>query len=622
MVERGIKNKHPHLTTFQERKKAELGNLAGMEFCGKRVESDGWLHFFFVYYHLGVIFVATSFHQFIYKHSYKTFSSKLQSSCPVNFIEKMNQPEKFQPSWPFYNILDSTLDQVELYGFDVDEDVCGYEFSSSISTTEDSSGIPSAPDFPTVISSEFVGFPGCDEALQTSFLIGDLPLNMEEFETILCGEIGDAYGWLDGSEESFTSQQQSTEGEDEWSPCPSTKSSEALIDTTSTQQSLTFPAQGVEIDNQQSILHLLKAYGEAVEENQRELSEVILRSICEKGNPLGETLERLAFNLFEDIKRQDDYLKQESMQNFAAAFKAFYQIFPYGRFAHFAANSAILEAMPGDVETVHIVDFDMGEGVQWPPMIEAIGKQHKAVRLTSIKWGEEDSCSASAQWRFEETKRWLCNHARSMGLNLTVEEVKIEDLVSEIKKMKKRGGRREWLAFNCMVRLPHMGRRRSRRKVMNFLRVARDIISNSANCSKGILTFGNGDPGEKMKNCAGYGAFFDGYLVHYQALMESMEWNFPVHLGEARTAMESLFVAPYVSSLTWFQNWEETREGCDLQAGTGWAGRKLSRENLMEAREMVKEGETSYRVNIEGQNENEMVLEWRGTPLVSLSTWR
>lgn len=67
----------------------------------------------------------------------------------------------------------------------------------------------------------------------------------------------------------------------------------------------------------------------------------------------------------------------------------------------------------------------------------------------------------------------------------------INDLVSELKI--KRGGRREWLVFNCMVGLPHMGRVRSRSLVMEFLRVAKELIANSANCStihKGIIAFG------------------------------------------------------------------------------------------------------------------------------------
>ena len=61
MVERGIKSKHPMSNKLpRKEQKAELGNLAGIEFCGKRFESDGWFHFFFVYYYLGVVFVAIS----------------------------------------------------------------------------------------------------------------------------------------------------------------------------------------------------------------------------------------------------------------------------------------------------------------------------------------------------------------------------------------------------------------------------------------------------------------------------------------------------------------------------------------------------------------------------------
>ena len=38
---------------------------------------------------------------------------------------------------------------------------------------------------------------------------------------------------------------------------------------------------------------------------------------------------------------------------------------PHGRFTQFVVNSAILEAIPEDSEAVQILDFDLGEGVQW-----------------------------------------------------------------------------------------------------------------------------------------------------------------------------------------------------------------------------------------------------------------
>ncbi|KAL2546578.1 nodulation-signaling pathway 2 protein-like [Forsythia ovata] len=91
-------------------------------------------------------------------------------------------------------------------------------------------------------------------------------------------------------------------------------------------------------------------------------------------------------------ENQGDYLRQESVKNFREAFKAFYQGLPYGRFPPFTANSAILEAKPDDAATMHIVDFDIGEGIQWPPVIEAMGRMPKALRVTLIK--SDDECSS------------------------------------------------------------------------------------------------------------------------------------------------------------------------------------------------------------------------------------
>jgi hypothetical protein len=46
---------------------------------------------------------------------------------------------------------------------------------------------------------------------------------------------------------------------------------------------------------------------------------------------------------------------------------------------------------------------------------------------------------------------------------------------------------------------------------------------------------------------------------------------------------------------------------------------RLSNESLLEAKEMVREGEAPYAVRIEGENYNEMVWEFRGTQLIKFS---
>lgn len=212
--------------------------------------------------------------------------------------------------------------------------------------------------------------------------------------------------WYTGQDPFFPLQQMSR-GEDSLSPSRSMISESLLTDVVSVQSSLTLPGEDMEIDNQLSLFHLLKAYGEALDKDQREFGQVILRRNSKKGSPVGKTLERLSFYLSQDREIiQGESLKQESLKNFKPAFEALYQALPEGKFAHFGANSAILEAIPDDVETIHIVDFDMGEGVQWPPMTEAIAHQHKTLKLTSMKWEEED-CNGAPLWKFEETKRQL-----------------------------------------------------------------------------------------------------------------------------------------------------------------------------------------------------------------------
>ncbi|KAG6697713.1 hypothetical protein I3842_09G215600 [Carya illinoinensis] len=376
-------------------------------------------------------------------------------------------------------------------------------------------------------------------------------------------------------------------------PNPSMKSESSIDVSSNNQPRVTLPGEDLEIDNLLSVYHLLKAYGEAFEKDERELAQ------------------RVAFYLSQDVENQGDYLKQKSCKNFEAAFQAFYQSFPEGQFAHYAANSAILDAMPGVAETIHIVEFHIGEGVQWPPMMEAIARQHKTLRLTSIKW-EEDPPSPRT---FEETKRRLHNQARVLGLKLKVEEMGIEDLAggtTETRKMQKRDSRREWMVFNCMFSLPHMGRSRSRTQVMEFLKFAKELISSSTNCgtnNRGIITFGDGDAYDKLKHCSSFGSFFEGYGEHYQALLELVRWefqeslrmNFPPHLQEARIAIECLFVAPYISTLSWFQKLEEMMNGCHPQERLGL------------------EGESSYGARIVGQIGNEMVLEWKGITMVRVS---
>ena len=64
----------------------------------------------------------------------------------------------------------------------------------------------------------------------------------------------------------------------------------------------------------------------------------------------------------------------------------FYEACPYLKFAHFTANQAILEAFDGH-DCVHVVDFNLMHGLQWPALIQALALRPCGapfLRLTGI----------------------------------------------------------------------------------------------------------------------------------------------------------------------------------------------------------------------------------------------
>ncbi|PSS14188.1 Nodulation-signaling pathway 2 protein [Actinidia chinensis var. chinensis] len=482
------------------------------------------------------------------------------------------------PPWSY-----SSLDEVGFHVLDMDSDCANFGFSYSFISPP--------------INYESQSFQNLEESTSSE------KQSFDEVEGFL--------NWMEiESGPSSLCPTEETEG-----TSPSMSSREASMDVSSPEKPLVFPWEDMALGYELSIRHLLKACGEAMEIQNTHLVEVILRRLEEKACPRGSTAQRLVYYLIQWLDEDFD------RKNYEAAFRAFYQIFPYGRFAHFVANSSILEAVPEDAERIRIVDFDMGEGVQWPPLIEALGSQHRGVRqiqIVSVKI--EDFNSMPSLQSFEKTKERLCEHASSSGVQLEVAEVDMEGLVSEMKKTEE-CGRRECLAFNCMVGLPHMPRQRSSRHVEEFLKLAQESIGlRSCNGirSNGILTFGDG---QTMSDYRGFGSFFEAQLGRATALLESMEGQIPSHLKEARIAMECLFVAPYVSSLVCFEKAEERDSRGRLPPKIALDARRMSIDTVAEAKELVREGDSLYWIGTEGESENQVVLCFLGSPLVRVSSW-
>lgn len=73
-----------------------------------------------------------------------------------------------------------------------------------------------------------------------------------------------------------------------------------------------------------------------------------------------------------------------------------------------------------------------------------------------------------------------------------------------------------------------------------------------------------------------------------------MDSQFPLQLIEARLAMECLFVAPYLSSFACLERWEESNLGGNGFLAIGLEARRLNKDSVAEAKELVRERESQY----------------------------
>ncbi|EPS74456.1 hypothetical protein M569_00292, partial [Genlisea aurea] len=125
--------------------------------------------------------------------------------------------------------------------------------------------------------------------------------------------------------------------------------------------------------------HLYKA-AELVQTGNSILAHEILARLNHHLSPVGRPFHRAAFHCKEALQqllRNGDAPHPPPPSPFGlvfkvGAYKLFSEISPVVQFANFTANQAVLEAVDG-FDAIHIVDFDIGYGVQWASLMQEIG---------------------------------------------------------------------------------------------------------------------------------------------------------------------------------------------------------------------------------------------------------
>lgn len=302
--------------------------------------------------------------------------------------------------------------------------------------------------------------------------------------------------------------------------------------------------------------------------------------------------------------------QEPSSEEILSAYLALNQVTPFMRFAHLTANQALLEALTGE-DFVHIVDLDIGHGVQWPPFLQALadlrgeeGYTVQRVRITGVS-NEVDT--------LERTGARLVDFAHS--IHLPFEFIPIvhppESLVPSMLDL--RNG--EAVAINCMLQL-HRLLAKGPEKLTSFLHMLESLTPK-------IVTLAELEASHDQSH------FLDRFaeaLSHYSTLFDSLDATLPPTSAERlrveqtwyKMEIVNIVACDGVERIVRHQRFEEWRR---FFVRSGFQLRPTSRFAISQARLLLRLHYPSDGYRLVEDDDGCLSLGWQDHPLFCVSSW-
>ncbi|XP_010252869.1 PREDICTED: scarecrow-like protein 18 [Nelumbo nucifera] len=288
------------------------------------------------------------------------------------------------------------------------------------------------------------------------------------------------------------------------------------------------------------------------------------------------------------------------------------QITPFIRFSHLTANQAILEAIEGH-QSVHILDFDIMQGVQWPPLMQAIAERSDpsnpppTIRITGTgqdldalrRTGDRLQRFAHSLGLKFQFNPLLLNDPSSIALHLPPAIVLLPD---------------EILAVNCVLFL-HRLLRDDSRDARLFLRTIKAM-------NPKVVTVAER---EANHNHPFFLQRFVDALDHYTALFDSLEATLPPNSRE-RLAVEQVWFGKEILDIVSAdgddrrQRHERFETWVEMLRSSGFSNVPLSPFALSQAKLLLRLHYPSEGYQLQILNDS-LFLGWQNQPLFSVSSW-
>ncbi|XP_057978508.1 scarecrow-like protein 28 [Malania oleifera] len=285
------------------------------------------------------------------------------------------------------------------------------------------------------------------------------------------------------------------------------------------------------------------------------------------------------------------------------------QVSPIPKFVHFTSNEILLRAFEGK-DRVHIIDFDIKQGLQWPSLFQSLASRENPpshVRITGIGESKQE---------LNETGDRLAGFAAA--LNLPFEFHPVVDRLEDVRLWMLHVKEKECVAVNCIFQLHKMlynGSGGALRDLLGLIRSTNPTIVLVAEQEAE-----HNDPSLELR--------VSNSLKYYSAIFDMVDSSLPID-SPVRVKIEEMFAREIRNIIACegsdrFERHVSFEKWRNLLEQGGFHCRGISEREMLQSQMLLKMYSCeNYRiVNKQGQDGvAALTLSWLDQPLYTVSAW-
>ncbi|XVE60812.1 hypothetical protein DITRI_Ditri05aG0157000 [Diplodiscus trichospermus] len=381
------------------------------------------------------------------------------------------------------------------------------------------------------------------------------------------------------------------------------------------------------------LIHLLLITATSVDENNVNSGLQNLIELYQSVSLMGDSVQRVVAYFADGLAGRlltrkspfyDMIMKEPTTEEEFLAFTCLYRVSPYYQFAHFTANQAIIEAFEKEEminnRALHVIDFDVSYGFQWPSLIQSLSEKASSVNRISLRL----TGYGRSLEELQETEARLVSFAKGFS-NLVFE---FQGLLRGSKLINLRKKKNETVVVNLVFHLNTLN---------NFLKISDTLKSvHSLRPSIVILVEQEGS-----RSPTSFLSRFMESLHYFAAMFDSLDDCLPLESGE-RLSIEKNHLGKEIKGMINCDNDEENKS-CpryekmerwkSKMESHGFEGMKLSSKCLIQAKLLLKirthycplqcEGEINGGFRVYERDEGKALsLGWQDRTLLTASAWQ